>query len=173
MKQRIRLTESSLHRIIKETVKSILNEASYDMNSTEYKQMYDDGDKWYDGREDYDTRKEIADYEAMPDKARHPFGSDIPDFSDRINNRLKNVIYSDKLAGKEPNSILKKQQEKKEFQKDLDNAKRNYVFKNWCREKGINRENLQDDELVDLFRTYWEEKFEEQEKWAEYEDYLG
>ncbi len=169
MRRTIRLRESELRRMISESVRRVLKEAAYDMNSPEYRQMYDDGNKWYDDREDYDIRKEIADYEAMPDKARHPYGTDFPDFSDRIKNRPWKS--NDKLAQKSPNSILKKQQEKYEFQKDLENSKHNYVFNRWCRENGINKENLQDSDIVDLFREYLEEKFQEKERWAEYEDY--
>ena len=170
-KNRIRLTESQLHGIIKESVNRVLREAAYDMNSPEYKQMYDSGNKWYDGREDADTRKEIEDYEALSDKVRHPFGTEIPDLSDRIKNRPQNS--NDKLAKKGPNSILKKQQEKYEFQKDLERSKHNYPFRMWCRKNGLSMENLTDHDLFNLYRDYIEERFEEQERWNEMEDYLG
>ena len=170
-KNRIRLTESQLHGIIRESVNRVLREAAYDMNSPEYKQMYDSGNKWYDGREDADTRKEIEDYEALPDKVRHPFGTEIPDLSDRIKNRPWKS--NDKLAKKSPNSILKKQQEKYEFQKDLERSKHNYPFRMWCRKNGLSMENLTDHDLVNLYRDYIEERFEEQERWNEIEDYLG
>ena len=170
-KNRIRLTEAQLHGIIRESVNRVLREAAYDMNSPEYKQMYDSGNKWYDGREDADTRKEIEDYEVLPDKVRHPFGTEIPDLSDRIKNRPWKS--NDKLAKKSPNSILKKQQENYEFQKDLERSKHNYPFRMWCRKNGLSMENLTDHDLVNLYRDYIDERFEEQERLNESEDYLG
>ena len=71
------------------------------------------------------------------------------------------------------NSILKKQQEKYEFQKDLERSKHNYPFRMWCRKNGLSMENLTDHDLVNLYRDYIEERFEEQERWNEIEDYLG
>ena len=92
-KKLIRLTEQDLHRIVKESVNRVLRESAYDMNSLEYKQMYDSGG-WND-EDDY-MDKEIKDYEALPDKARHPYGADFPDFSDRIKNRPWNFNSVDK-----------------------------------------------------------------------------
>lgn len=164
----MKINESQLRKIIKESIQTILNESAYDINSPEYKQMYDSGNKWYDGRdvEDDNTSKEIEDYEALPDKIRHPYGSEIPDFSDRRKNNYTNY---DKLAQKKPNSILKKQQEKREFQKDLEKAKEFHPFFHmWCRDHGINREereNLTDDELVGLYRWYLDDReFNKEEK---------
>ena len=93
-KKLIRLTESDLHRIVRMSVNKILRESEYDINSKEYKKQYDLGIN-YDDQFD----KEVSDYEALPDKARHPYGADTPDFSDRLKNRagLNNI---DKLAHK-------------------------------------------------------------------------
>ena len=176
MKRIVRLTESDLHKIVKESVNRVLREAAYDINSTEYKQMYDSGDKWYDGREDADTRKEIENYEALPDKVRHPFGTEIPDLQDRIKNRSWNS--NDKLAQKEPNSILKKQQEKRDFQRDLESSKKDKSFKQWAKiKKGIDIEQLNNKEKVDLYRNWiWEYEWyladqESKNSWRDWEDY--
>ena len=175
MKQTIRLNESDLHRIIKESVKKVLRESSYDINSPEYKQSYDKGrgydsfDIWSD-----EADKEVRGYEALPDKARHPYGTEIPDLSNRIKNRPWKVKWSDKLASKSPNSILKKQQKKRSFPEDLELSKHYYPFSLWCRENGINLEQVQDDERVDLFRECLLDLQDEKEKrnwWREYEDY--
>jgi hypothetical protein len=62
-KKLIRLTESDLHRIVKESVNRILREASYNINSPEYKQMYDNGNRWPDEMDDTAlTNREISDY---------------------------------------------------------------------------------------------------------------
>jgi hypothetical protein len=113
MKKLIKLTESDLHRIVKESVNRILREAAYDINSPEYKQMYDNDNRWPDEMDDTAlTNREISDYEELPDRARHPYGQDFPDFSDRIANRAP-VIPKDKLAAKRPNSILDMQNKKR------------------------------------------------------------
>ena len=113
----IRLTEADLHRIVKESVNRILRETAYDINSLEYKQMYDSGG-WDNNDEDDETSKEIRGYEALPDKARHPYGADIPDFEDRVKKRDGFGRWrpndGDKLASKDPNNIYKRQQEKRE-----------------------------------------------------------
>ena len=168
-KKLIRLTESDLHKIVKESVNRVINEAAYNMNSSEYKQMYDSGDKWYDDREDADTRKEIEDYEALPDKARHPYGTEIPDLSDRIKNRPWK--YNDKLAQKEPNSIFSKQEEKTNFQKALEYSKHNFPFRMWCRRNGLDIESLTDNDRVNLYWDYLDDKREERERRMEFEDY--
>ena len=75
MKQTIKLRESELKRMIAESVKKLLKEAAYDINSDEYKQAYDrDSDEnWRNkAKEKLQTKKEIADYESLPEKARHP-----------------------------------------------------------------------------------------------------
>jgi hypothetical protein len=108
MKKLIRLTESDLHRIVKESVNRILREAKYDVNSDEWKSNFDLGAEpdWYKGDE-AQTNKEIAGYESLPDKARHPYGAEIPDFSNR-----KHSKYGDKLAAKKPNSVLDRLKQK-------------------------------------------------------------
>ena len=168
-KKLIRLTEGDLHRIVRESVNRILNEGAYNMNSSEYKQMYDSGDKWYDDREDADTRKEIEDYEALPDKARHPYGTEIPDLSDRIKNRPWKS--NDKLAKKEPNSIFSKQEKKANFQKALEYSKHNFPFRMWCRRNGLDIESLTDNDRVNLYWDYLDDKREERERMMEFEDY--
>ena len=51
-KQIIRLTESKLHRIIKESVRRVLREAAYDINSPEYKKEFDNGSSnWWEDEE--------------------------------------------------------------------------------------------------------------------------
>ena len=116
-----------MHRLIKESVKRVLMESAYDINSPEYKQMYDDGADYHgydEYKEDYGhycnsdprlTPKEIADYEALPEKARHPYGDERPDFSNR---RGYHYEYGDKLAQKRPNSVLRMQQDKEEMKND-------------------------------------------------------
>ena len=119
-KNKVRLTESQLRNVIKESVKKVLKESYYgdfekdyriDTNSDEWKKMFDDAeeDSWkYDS--DYPspkeanliTQKEIQDYEAMPEKHRHPNAS----------RRIKDYGI-DKLAVKKPNSILDKMYKKK------------------------------------------------------------
>ena len=107
MKKIIRLAESDLHRIVNESVKRILREKAYDINSPEYKQMYDDGLADVYDDDTAQTDKEIANYETLPDKARHPYGADIPDFSNRRDS------HGDKLSVKKPNSVLDKLLKKK------------------------------------------------------------
>lgn len=163
-KKVIRLTESDLHRIVKESVNKILKESAYDINSLEYKQMYDSGDKWYDDREDADTRKEISNYEALPDKTRHPYGSEIPDLSDRIKNRPRKVKSSDKLASKEPNSTLRLIQDKqkqKEIEETYKQAMQNWLFKRYARENGIDLNRLSKKDIAyefDYFLTDMKDK---------------
>ena len=110
-KKLIRLTESDLHRIVKESVNRILREAEYDVNSDEWKSNFDLGAEpdWWKGDE-AQTNKEIADYESLPDKARHPYGAEIPDFSNR-----KHSKYGDKLAAKKTNSVLDRLRKQKEW----------------------------------------------------------
>lgn len=130
MKQVIRLTESDLHRMIKESVRQVLSESKnddYDINSAEYKRMYDNGspksfEKWkgyYHEGDEALTAKEIADYEALPDKVRHP-NVDMDKMRNRIGRRDKYVnINGDKLANKKPNSILNAINAKKDREKEI------------------------------------------------------
>jgi hypothetical protein len=152
---KMKITESQLRNIIKESIQTILKESAYDINSPEYKQMYDSGNKWYDGRDTkYDhTSKEIEDYEALPDKARHPYGAEIPDFSDRIKDRW---AIHDTLARKGQNSILRKQQNKREFLEMVKSFSPFFLM--WCSSnKGMSKEEvktLPDKELISLYRQY-------------------
>jgi hypothetical protein len=149
------VNELQLRKIIKESIQTILKESAYDINSPEYKQMYDSGNKWYDGRDTkYDhTSKEIEDYEALPDKARHPYGAEIPDFSDRIKDRW---AIHDTLARKGQNSILRKQQNKREFLEMVKSFSPFFLM--WCSSnKGMSKEEvktLPDKELISLYRQY-------------------
>lgn len=119
-KKFIRLTESDLHMIVKDSVKRILRETAYDINSAEYKQMYDNDNHWPDEIDDTElTNKEINDYEALPDRSRHPYGQDFPDFSNRIANRAP-IVPKDKLVSKKPNSVLDMQNKKRKLN-GLDN----------------------------------------------------
>lgn len=180
MKKLVRLTESDLRRIVKESVNRVLIETAYDINSPEYKQMYDkdepltDYDIWA-AEDKAQTDKEIADYEALPDKARHPYGADIPDFSKRRDSqdtrKYSNYNYGDKLAAKKPNSILKKQEDKAEFQKTLEYSKHNFPFRLWCRRNGLDIESLTDNDRVNIYLDYLDDKREERERRMEFEDY--
>jgi hypothetical protein len=133
-KKLIRLTESDLHRIVKESVNRILREASYNINSPEYKQMYDNGNRWPDEMDDTAlTNREISDYEALPDRARHPYGQDFPNFSDRIANRAP-VTPKDKLASKRPNSVLDMQNKKRALN-GMDPATAEHIRRNRDKEE--------------------------------------
>jgi hypothetical protein len=90
MKQRIRLTESYLHRIVKETVKRVLKENAndYDYYFSIPNYYYDSNDPWEDtfgvnetmrGLEIYDSSnnlvcllkgKRLSDYKTRQDRAR-------------------------------------------------------------------------------------------------------
>ena len=114
-------SENYIRKAVMESVNRVLNEAAYNMNSPEYKQMYDKGLETHWDREDKaQTNKEIADYEALPDKARHPYGTEIPNFDDRVKKRNGFGFWrpndGDKLASKKPNSIYNKQQEKRDYE---------------------------------------------------------
>lgn len=134
MKQKMILKESDLHRMIKESVRQVLSESMndyYDINSDEYKRMYDNGypksfEKsrgYYHEGDEALTDKEIADYEALPDKARHP-NIDMDKMRDRIRKRDKyNNINGDKLANKKPNSILNAINAKKDREKEMKEIK--------------------------------------------------
>ena len=161
MKQTIKLRESELKRMIAESVKKLLKEAAYDINSDEYKQAYDrDNDEnWRNNaKEKLQTEKEIADYEALPEKARHPYGTERPSFN-KWYNRWENRFRIDKLAQKEPNSVYKKQQAKRE--NDIE-QKRHFPFSKqftlWCFLHNIDTTQLDDYELLDLYERYWEER---------------
>ncbi len=133
-KKLIKLTESDLHRIVKESVNRILREASYDINSPEYKQMYDNGNRWPDEMDDTAlTNREISDYEALPDRARHPYGQDFPNFSGRIANRAP-VTPKDKLASKRPNSVLDMQNKKRALN-GMDPATAEHIRRNRDKEE--------------------------------------
>ena len=138
MKNQIKLNEEQLRKVVAESVKRVLNEVydfsstkpQYDINSDEYKQKYDSGG--YDDEYNAETNKEIGDYEALPDKARHPYGSEFPDFSNRIKNRTWKFYDIDKLAVKKPNSVYQMQQDKRRREAWIDDkynmAKTNLPF---------------------------------------------
>lgn len=155
----VKINENTLRKIVAESVKKVLDFASnkpqYDINSPEY------GEEWRKGL-DFDdtdeTEKEIEDYEALPDKARHPYGSEFPDFSERIaNRRMRMSKYGDKLAQKEPNSVLNTQNEKKASETMVDRAKKSLGFAIWCAKGHIKRTELSDDELSHLCSIYLDE----------------
>lgn len=110
-----RITESRLRGMIQEAVKGVLKEVynfassepQFDINSPEYATVYDQdrGTDMFDYWQPEDDER-VADYEKLPDSARHPYGAECPDFSDRIANRPWKVKASDKLASKEPNSLV-------------------------------------------------------------------
>ena len=157
----IRMTESDLHQIIKESVNRILRETEYDVNSDEWKSNFDLGAEpdWWKGDE-AQTNKEIADYDSLPDKARHPYGAEIPDFSGRRDSQKTRAFadynYGDKLAAKRPNSVFMKQQDK-----DLDGRSygkyhsNDYEFKRYLKKRGVdlNTQRLSKDEID----KYWDD----------------
>ena len=177
-KKLIRLTESDLHRIVKESVRKVLREAAYDINSPEYKQMYDSGG--WDDDEDDETSKEIRGYESLPDKARHPYGAEIPDFSDRIKKRNGLGHWKpnadDVLASKGRGSVYKKQQEKREKEQYVSErykeAMRDLPFSaEYLYDKfGIdNPKELSKKQLVDMYDEWkWRQEQRETEMNREY-----
>lgn len=158
-KQIIRLTESDLHRIIKESVNKVLKEGAYDMNSTEYKQMYDKGKDW-DGiqkAEDLQTAKEIADYESLPEKARHP-NTEIR--TDRVMSR-RDKTFGDKLASKKPNSMFQmisakrqKEMEKREEHENAEKMRRFLYFHYMINGINVNVDELSDSEVLRQYNNY-------------------
>lgn len=158
-KQIVRLTESDLHRIIKESVNKVLKEGAYDMNSTEYKQMYDKGKDW-DGiqkAEDLQTAKEIADYESLPEKARHP-NTEIR--TDRVMSR-RDKTFGDKLASKKPNSMFQmisakrqKEMEKREEHEKAEKMRRFLYFHYMINGINVNVDELSDSEVLRQYNNY-------------------
>ena len=54
MKYRIRLNESDLHRIVKESVNRVLNEVSIDTLQRAQDKAFDEYDSMWPGNDDYD-----------------------------------------------------------------------------------------------------------------------
>ena len=169
-KRPVKINESQLKNIVAESVKNMLNFASsepqYDINSDEYER------EWHKGLDfddiDGETEREIKDYEALPDKARHPYGSEFPDFSERIANRQM-YKYGDKLAQKEPNSVLSAQSHKRTTEQMADRAKKSLGFAIWCFKNKIEREQLSNSEMSELFSVYLEELREKEEWYGNYD----
>ena len=172
--RRYRLTESRLRGMIREAVKNALRETydfasdkrQFDINSPQYKEMYiDPEDLRYDKEEAERTAKEIADYEALPEKARHPYGGDFPDFSNRIKNRQwKNPHYGDKLAAKRPNSVADMGREKREYNQYLtsryEEAVKNlpFIF-DYVEEKYGDYRKLSKEQIVGAYEHYLDKYF--------------
>ena len=166
-KNAIKLNEAQLKRLISEAVKKAMynfasDKPQYDINSDEYEREWHKGLDFDDN--DGETEREIKDYEALPDKARHPYGSEFPDFSERIANR-HTYKYGDKLAQKEPNSVLNAQNEKKATKQMADRAKKSLGFALWCLKNDIKRTELSNDELSYLFSVYREDLQGNREEW--------
>jgi hypothetical protein len=171
--KKIILTESDLHRIIKETVNKVLKEDAYDMNSPEYKQMYDKGKDW-DGikkAEDLKMAKEIEDYESLPEKARHP-NTEIR--TDRVMSR-RDKTFGDKLASKKPNSMFQaiaakrqKEMERREEHKKAEEIRRFLYFHYMINGINVNVDELSDYEVLRQYNNYLLDN-KDKELW--YDDY--
>lgn len=174
------LRESKLANIVSENIKKVLKEEydfasekpQYDINSDEYAKEYDKGLYPIYHTDDDMTDKEIADYEALPDKARHPYGDEIPDFSERIKNRSNFEPDDNNIVHKRPNEILNKQEEKREFERLLAKAKGgSLLFHLWCSRNNVDASKLSDEELVDYYVYCMDEFREREEKRREEYDY--
>ena len=177
----IKISESTLHQIVSESVKRVLTEMydfasekpQYDINSDEYGKEYDAGLAQANYDPDDKTDKEISDYESLPDKARHPYGGDFPDFSERLKNRGDyNYRNADKLAQKEPGEVLRKQEDKRNFEKNLATAKKgSLLFHLWCKENNIDPSKLSDEELVNAYFYCLDEFRDREDRRREEYDY--
>ena len=71
MKRITRLTESDLHRIVKESVKRVLNEVSIDTLQRAQDKAFDEYDSEWLGNDDYDidfASKRYRQYDAFKDR---------------------------------------------------------------------------------------------------------
>ena len=71
MKRITRLTESDLHRIVKESVKRVLNEVSIDTLQRAQDKAFDEYDSEWPGNDYYDidfTSKRYTQYDAFKDR---------------------------------------------------------------------------------------------------------
>lgn len=131
-KNRIRLTESQLHKVIKESVKRVLFENKfdgnsktkpYDINSKKYKKMFDKGSNIDNNSEDMDSFAQ--EFLNRPNAAQ-----DFKNFPRFSTNRDTNY---DNLANGSPRINQYKQLLNK--RKQVGTIEH---FENWLKERGIN-----------------------------------